>query len=166
MALEDREGLLVEFGGALVDRRVRAGLEHNKFTPLIPFVNVSAKRGPHTWSWRPRVICVGALIRASWARASWAITAFNSRIKASSGCVGRLRTKATTLAMNSGLPESKLRREAPGQDALDDHFRDAVQALGGALPALNHGFEEGVALGPATVQRQRFDAFRIFAAKP
>jgi hypothetical protein len=34
------------------------------------------------------------------------------------------------------------------------------------MPALNHGFEEGVALGPATVQRQRFDAFRIFAAKP
>ena len=43
---------------------------------------------------------------------------------------------------------------------------DAAQALGDGLPALDHGFEERVGLGPAAVQRQRFDALRIFAGKP
>ena len=89
--------------------------------------------------------------------------------KASSGCIGRPRTKATTLAMNSGLPRIKLRREAPeGDDALDDHFRDAVvqKPLAVLCQPSATVLRKASLLASNFVQRQRFDAFRIFAAKP
>ena len=64
---------------------------------LIPFVSVSAKRSEVTRSWRPKLIWVGAVIWASWATASWAITAFDWRMKASRGCFGRFGPVWTTL---------------------------------------------------------------------
>src|SRR4029077_14596324 len=63
------------------------------------------KRVEVTKSCRPKVIWVGAFIRASYAKASWAMTALDWRRKASSGCFGRPRTNAASWSMYSGLAE-------------------------------------------------------------
>src|SRR5208282_5443098 len=86
------ERILGSAGDALVDRRVRAGLEHDEFAALDPVL----QRVGVTASWRPKVIWVGAAILPSWPSASCAMTAFDWRMKASSGCCGRLRTKAAS----------------------------------------------------------------------
>jgi hypothetical protein len=68
--------------------------EDVQFGVLIPRFMASANRVDVTMSWRPNVICVGAWILASWPSASCAMTASDSRMKASMGCLGRLRTKS------------------------------------------------------------------------
>src|SRR5260370_16855867 len=63
----------------------------------------SAKRVEVTWSCRPKVICVGAVILPSCASASCAITALDYSRNAATDCAGRLRTKPASDGIYSGF---------------------------------------------------------------
>ena len=96
MRFEEAERLLVELGDALVNRRVRAGFEHDDFTALDVGLQRLGEAGRGDEVMPAEGDLVGAEIRPSWLSASWAMTASDWRMKASSGCFGRLRTKAAS----------------------------------------------------------------------
>ena len=74
-------------------------------------------------SWRPKVICVGAVI---WASCGQRVMG-DHRVRLAHERIERLLRPAAheggELIDIVGLGRIKLGREAPGKDALDDHLR-------------------------------------------
>lgn len=165
MALEKAQRLLVEPGNVLVDGRVRAGLEDEKFAAFDAVLHrLGETRRAHGV-----VAAKGDLRRRLDTRElSQCIMSDHRARLADESIIWLLRPAAhesRELVDIFRLGCIEFRREAPREDALDDHFRDAAQAFGDGPPAFHGDFEERVGFGPAAVQRQRFDPLRVFAGE-
>ena len=82
---------------------------------------------------------------------------------------GRHRTAADEVGERVDVLGSRgvqPRGEAPGEDPLDHHVRDAAECLRHDPPALDHDAEEGVGAVPGAVQRQGGDPLRVLGGEP
>src|SRR5262245_23514438 len=153
MAVEEAQSLLVELGRTLVNGSMCAGLEHEKLTT----VDSLGQRVSEPQRGDLVVAAERDLGRCLDMRQLGDHIVVNHRVRLSHEGVERLfRTTAYErgdLVHELRIARVKIRREAPWQDSLNDHFGDAVQSLGGALPASHDRLEESISFGPATVQR-------------
>src|SRR3984957_15200561 len=166
MALEESESLFVELADVLIDRGVRAHFEYGEFAHLdaAPKRLDEAGRSHH-------IVAAESDVRRRFNLRELADRVMgDDSVGLTEKCVNRLvRTAAhegCELLDIFGLGRVKLRREAEGKDALDDHLRDAAKRLRDGPPAADDGLQEWVALRPAGVQRERLHAFRMFAREP
>ena len=127
VALQERQGLLVEFLHLLIDRRMRTPFKDQQFGAA----NWGRHPGCETRR-RHQIVATEGNLRGrrdptQLASASWAITAFDSWRKAGTGCAGRPRTNSAKDWIYSG--------RAAYSSGVKHHGKIPRMTISGTLPS-------------------------------